>query len=45
MHHPTEKDNTYHSLCYTSRGALAGTLAGTRTKNVDYDNNKIIFGL
>ena len=26
MHHPTERiDNTYHSLCYTSRGALAGT--------------------
>ena len=23
MHHPT--DNTYHGLCYTSRGALAGT--------------------
>ena len=24
MHHPRQ-DNTYHSLCYTSRGALAGT--------------------
>ena len=24
MHHPTDRDNTYHSLCYTSRGALAG---------------------
>ena len=23
MHHPTQ--NTYHSLCYTSHGALAGT--------------------
>ena len=23
MHHPTEQ--TYHGLCYTSRGALAGT--------------------
>ena len=21
----SSKDNTYHSLCYTSRGALAGT--------------------
>ena len=21
----TQKDSTYHSLCYTSRGALAGT--------------------
>ena len=25
MHHPNRQDNTYHSLCYTSRGALAGT--------------------
>ena len=25
MHYPTNKDNTYHNLCYTSRGALAGT--------------------
>ena len=24
MHHPTQ-DNTYHGLCYTGRGALAGT--------------------
>ena len=24
MHHPT--DSTYHSLCYTSRGALAETI-------------------
>ena len=24
MHHPRQ-DNTYHGLCYTSRGALAGT--------------------
>ena len=24
MHHPSQ-DSTYHSLCYTSRGALAGT--------------------
>ena len=24
MHHPRQ-DSTYHSLCYTSRGALAGT--------------------
>ena len=24
MHHPRQ-DNTYHSLCYTSHGALAGT--------------------
>ena len=24
MHHPT-KDSTYHSLCYTSCGAVAGT--------------------
>ena len=24
MHHPRQ-DNTYHNLCYTSRGALAGT--------------------
>ena len=24
MHHPTQ-DSTYHSLCYTHRGALAGT--------------------
>ena len=24
MHHPTQ-DNTYRGLCYTSRGALAGT--------------------
>ena len=22
---PKEQDNTYHGLCYTSRGALAGT--------------------
>ena len=26
MHHPT--DITYHGLCYTSRGALAGTKIG-----------------
>ena len=25
MHHPIFQDNTYHGLCYTSRGALAGT--------------------
>ena len=25
MHHPHRQDNTYHGLCYTSRGALAGT--------------------
>ena len=25
MHHPHKQDNTYHGLCYTSRGALAGT--------------------
>ena len=31
MHHPTDRitphrqDNTYHGLCYTSRGTLAGT--------------------
>ena len=24
MHHPTDGKNTYHSLCYTSCGALAG---------------------
>ena len=24
MHHPHRQDSTYHSLCYTSRGALAG---------------------
>ena len=24
MHHPTDNDSTYHSLCYTSCGALAG---------------------
>ena len=26
------QDNTYHSLCYTSRGALAGTRNKTRLK-------------
>ena len=25
MHHPTDRIYTYHSLCYTSCGALAGT--------------------
>ena len=25
MHQTHKKDNTYHGLCYTSRGALAGT--------------------
>ena len=27
MHHPTDRqDNTYHDICYTSRGALARTI-------------------
>ena len=25
MHHQNKQDSTYHGLCYTSRGALAGT--------------------
>ena len=29
------QDNTYHSLCYTSRGALAGT----RNSSMGYDFN------
>ena len=24
MHHPNRQDNTYHILCYTGHGALAG---------------------
>ena len=27
------QDNTYHSLCYTSRGALAGTIIKESHKN------------
>ena len=28
------QDNTYYGLCYTSRGALAGALAGTRNSSM-----------
>ena len=28
------QDNTYHGLCYTSRGALAGTRCGTNRPDV-----------
>ena len=30
------QDNTYHSLCYTSRGALAGTITCGSRKKVCY---------
>ena len=30
-------DGTYHSLCYTSRGALAGTRNGFRCNVYKYD--------
>ena len=28
------QDNTYHGLCYTSRGALAGTTVSIKTSNL-----------
>ena len=33
------QDNTYHGLCYTSRGALAGTRNINNNNNNDNDNN------
>ena len=43
MHHPKEQNSTYHSLCYTSRGALAGTrysLHVTRIIRLNYHCTK-----
>ena len=47
MHHPTDRTNTYHSLCYTSRGALAGTknsssdVRTTYPSEVQVDANRV----
>ena len=43
---PHRQDSTYHDLCYTSRGALAGTNKATvsskKTKTKNNNNNKQI---
>ena len=39
MHHPTDRISTYHNLCFTIRGALAGTrnsLMGPPYEKKDY---------
>ena len=33
------QDNTYHGLCYTSRGALAGT----RNSSTDVSETELVF--
>ena len=33
------QDSAYHSLCYTRRGALAGTTKSTRTQETKANNN------
>ena len=49
MHHSTEKDNTYHGLCHTSRRALAGRrnnsmlFKTTRQYNIKFFDKSYIF--
>ena len=44
MHHPRE-DCTYHSLCYTSRGALAGKRNSSMGKEERNERRKEMFYL
>ena len=37
------QDNTYHSLCYTSRGALAGTRTDLLTAETHQDEGAVIY--
>ena len=48
---PPRQDNTYHGLCYTSRGALAGTRNSSmgaeiikRTKTGEQNNETMLKG-
>ena len=36
------RDSTYHGLCYTSRGALAGTRNSSTKKNPTFTSNKLL---
>ena len=38
------QDNTYHGLCYTSRGALAGTRNSSMGQSIKIRNIRICFG-